>query len=102
VLKLQEDYREGTITGLTDSDLLYPTATILYHKTGFDVLGSSFEYFARAFRQGREYVIQLLIIFATAAMDYMYERLCWLYITVKNTLVFDYIGNTDHLSDPTE
>ena len=36
---------------------------------------------------------------ATAAMEDIYKRLCWLYITMKNTLVYDHIGNTYHLSD---
>ena len=35
-------------------------------------------------------------------MEGMYERLCWIYITVKNTLVYDHIGNTYHLSELTE
>jgi hypothetical protein len=39
---------------------------------------------------------------ATAAMEEIYERLCWIYITVKNTLVYDRVGNTYHLSDLTE
>ncbi len=38
---------------------------------------------------------------ATAAMEEIYERLCWIYITV-NTLVYDHAGNAYHLSDPTE
>ncbi len=37
----------------------------------------------------------------TAAMERIYERLCWIYITVKNTLVYDHVGNTYHLSDLT-
>ncbi len=39
---------------------------------------------------------------ATAAMEDIYERLCWMYITVKNTLVYDHVGNTYHLSDLTD
>ena len=39
---------------------------------------------------------------ATAAMEGIYERLCWIYITVKNTLVYDHVGNTYHLSELTE
>ncbi len=39
---------------------------------------------------------------ATAAMEGIYERLCWIYITVKNTLVYDHVGNTFHLSELTE
>ncbi len=36
---------------------------------------------------------------ATAAMEGIYERLCWIYITVitLNTLVYDKVGNTYHL-----
>ncbi len=39
---------------------------------------------------------------ATAAMEGLYKRLCWIYITVKNTLVDDHVGNTYHLSELTE
>ncbi len=39
---------------------------------------------------------------STAAMEEIYERLCWIYITVKNTLVYDHVGNTYHLSELTE
>ena len=39
---------------------------------------------------------------ATAAMEEIYERLCWIYITVKNTLVYDHVANTYHLSERTE
>ncbi len=39
---------------------------------------------------------------ATAAMEDIYERLCWTYITVKKTLVHDHVGNSYHLSDLTE
>jgi hypothetical protein len=39
---------------------------------------------------------------ATAAMEEIYERLCWLYTTVQNTLVYDYRGNNYNLSDLTE
>jgi hypothetical protein len=35
-------------------------------------------------------------------MEGMYERLYWIYITVKNTLVYIHVGNTYHLSDLTE
>jgi hypothetical protein len=31
---------------------------------------------------------------ATAAMEEIFERLCWIYITVKNTLVYHHVGNT--------
>ena len=44
----------------------------------------------------------IAINIATAAMEEIYERLCWIYITVKNTLVYDRVGNTYHLSDLTE
>ena len=40
---------------------------------------------------------------ATAAMEGIYGgRLCCMYITVKNTLVYDHVGNTYYLSDQTE
>ena len=41
---------------------------------------------------------------ATAAMEGIYERLCWIYITVitLNTLVYDKVGSTYHLSELTE
>jgi hypothetical protein len=39
---------------------------------------------------------------ATAAMEGIYERLCWIYITVKNTLVYDHVDNIYHLSELTE
>jgi hypothetical protein len=35
---------------------------------------------------------------ATAAMEEIYKRLCWICITV-NTLVYDHVSNTYHLSD---
>ncbi len=38
---------------------------------------------------------------ATAAMEEIYERLCFIYITV-NTLVYDHVRNTYHPSDLTE
>ena len=38
---------------------------------------------------------------ATATMKEVYQRLCWIFITV-NTLVYDPVGNTYHLSDLTE
>ncbi len=37
----------------------------------------------------------------TAVMEGIYERLCCTYITVKNTLVYDHVGNTYHLSELT-
>jgi hypothetical protein len=39
--------------------------------------------------------------FATAAMEEIYKRLCWICINVK-TLVYDHVGNTYQLSDLTE
>ncbi len=39
---------------------------------------------------------------ATAAMEEIYGRRCWIYITVKNTLVYDHVVNTYHRSDLTE
>jgi hypothetical protein len=38
---------------------------------------------------------------ATEAMEGIYERLCWMYITVitVNTLVYDQVGNIYHLSN---
>ena len=39
---------------------------------------------------------------ATAAMEGIYQRLCCMYITVKNSLVYDHVGNTYHLSELTE
>ncbi len=41
---------------------------------------------------------------ATAEMAGIYERLCWIYITVitVNTLVYDQVGHTFHLSEHTE
>ncbi len=41
------------------------------------------------------------IYIATAAMEEIYKRLCWICITV-NTLVYDHVGNTNHLSEHTE
>ncbi len=38
---------------------------------------------------------------ATAAMEEIYKRLCWICITVI-TLVYDHVGNTYHLSDFTD
>ncbi len=38
---------------------------------------------------------------ATAVMEGIYERLCWIYIIV-NTLVYDHVGNTYQLSELTE
>jgi hypothetical protein len=35
-------------------------------------------------------------------MEVIYERLCWTYITVKNTLVYEQVVNIYHLSGLTE
>ncbi len=42
------------------------------------------------------------IIIATVAREEIDERLRWIYITVKNTLVYEHVGNTYHLSELTE
>jgi hypothetical protein len=63
---------------------------------------TSCEDFARAFRKGGDYVFGISINIATGAMEELYERLCWIYITVKNTLVDDHVGNTYHLSELTK
>ncbi len=39
---------------------------------------------------------------ATSAMEDIYKRLCWIYITLKNTIVYFHVGNTYLLSDLTE
>ena len=39
---------------------------------------------------------------AAATMEDIYGRLCWLFATVRSTLVCDGIGNTYPLSDLTE
>ena len=39
---------------------------------------------------------------ATATMEDIYERLCWLYATVRSTLVCDGNGNNYALSDLTD
>jgi hypothetical protein len=39
---------------------------------------------------------------ATAVMEDIYERLCWLYVAVRDTLVCDAIGNSYPLSDLSE
>jgi hypothetical protein len=38
----------------------------------------------------------------TAAMEEIYERLCWIYTTVQTSFVYDHLGNTYYLSDLTE
>jgi hypothetical protein len=38
----------------------------------------------------------------TAAMEEIYERLCWLQTTVQNILVYDHRGSNYYLSDLTE
>ena len=39
---------------------------------------------------------------ATATMEDIYERLCWLYATVRSTIVCDGTGKYHSLSDLTE
>ncbi len=58
----------------------------------------------RAFRKGGDSVFWYPINIATAVMDLedIYTRLCWMYITVKNTIVYAHVGNTYHLSDLTK
>jgi hypothetical protein len=36
---------------------------------------------------------------ATAAMEDIYERLCWVYTSLRNTLVFDHRGVAHNLMD---
>ena len=38
----------------------------------------------------------------TASMEYIYERLCWLYATFRSTFVYDAIGQPYPLSDITQ
>ncbi len=38
----------------------------------------------------------------TAAMEDIHDRLCWIYITVKNTIVYAKVVNNYHLSVLTE
>ena len=35
---------------------------------------------------------------ATATMEQIYERLCWVYATLRSTVIFDAIGNSYQLS----
>ena len=39
---------------------------------------------------------------ATASMEQIYERLCWLYATFRSTFVYDAIGKSYLLSDITQ
>ena len=39
---------------------------------------------------------------ATATMEQIYERLCWIYSTLRSTVVYDAIGNSYPLSDITQ
>ena len=39
---------------------------------------------------------------ATASMEHIYERLCWLYATFRSTFVYDAIGQPYPLSDITQ
>ncbi len=47
-------------------------------------------------------VFSIAIIIATATMEDIYEILCWLYMTVRSTLVHDAIGNSYPLPDRTK
>jgi hypothetical protein len=38
---------------------------------------------------------------ATASMEQIYERLCWIYSTFRSTFVYDAIGKSYSLSDIT-
>jgi hypothetical protein len=59
-------------------------------------------YFDRFFRKGGDYAIGISINIATAVMKGIYERLCWIYITVitVNTLVYDQVGINFNLVVP--
>ena len=35
---------------------------------------------------------------ATATMEQIYERLCWVYTALRSTVIFDAIGNSYQLS----
>jgi hypothetical protein len=50
------------------------------------------------------FCISINIALATVAMEGIYDRLCWIYVTVitVNTLVYDQFGNTYHLSELTK
>ena len=39
---------------------------------------------------------------ATASMEHIYERLCWIYATFRSTFVYDAIGQPYPLSDITQ
>jgi hypothetical protein len=47
---------------------------------------------ARTFRKEGNIWFGIRISIATAAMEDIYERLCWVYTTLSNTLVFDHRG----------
>ncbi len=53
-------------------------------------LGSSGENFARAFRKGGG-LFGITINIVTATMEDIYEGLCWIYITVKNAIVYGHV-----------
>ncbi len=36
---------------------------------------------------------------ATAAMEDIFERLCWVYTTMRNTVIYHHKGDSHHLSD---
>jgi hypothetical protein len=40
--------------------------------------------------------------FETAVIKDIYERLCWVYTTLRNTLVFDHKGEANHRFDISE
>ncbi len=85
-----------------------PLSYCLVAQTGLSYRLKLRFYFSKTFRKGGDYVINNLASFsisiniATAAMEGIYERLCWIYITLKNTRVYDHVGNTYHLSELTE
>jgi hypothetical protein len=64
-------------------------------------LDSSCVYLAIAVLSEKEGIMSfgISISIAAAAMEGIYERLCCIYITGKNTLVYDHVGNTYHLSE---
>ncbi len=43
----------------------------------------------------------ILINIATAAMEGIYELLCWVYTTVQNTFAYDHSGSVYYLSELT-
>jgi hypothetical protein len=102
VLQQQEDSEEGTCIGSAESQLLYPTDTILQHKqfwaNSAEVANTSLELSEKEGMMS----ISIPINIVTAAMEDINERLCWLYTSVKNAIIYCHVGNTYHLSDLTE